>query len=663
MVYTVLDIESDGLLDSITKIHCLSYTRIKDGKILDSGTLIKYEDILNFLLSQECLVGHNIIRYDIPALKKIINFNPPENQLHIDTLALSWYLFPQEYNRNTGKPKTRTHGLEHYGELLGIKKPEIEDWKGLGLFNYIDRCEEDVKINVKLFLYMMNYLSLIYDNINSIHSIMKYLSFKMDCLREQEEIKCKIDVKKCEEYLQQINELIAKKTEVLSFFMPQVKKTKLKKRPKNYYKQDGSLSSHAIKWELLCEENNLDKEAEEHEVFSHYEDANPNSTEQKKQWLYSLGWEPTIFIERKNSKGEMKEVEQISNEGKICKNIKSLYEDYPYLENLESLTILSHRKGVFESFLKAVDEDNCVVASADGFTNTLRLMHRKPIANLTKVGKPWGKEIRSLIIKPDEEHILCGSDMSALEDTTKQHYMYFFDPEYVKEMRVPGFDPHISMGVFANLITKEEEIFFKWYSKTKDEDAHHKFTEEETKKFNNISKRRGYSKTVNFAGVYGAGPPKLAKTLKCELQFAKDLHSAYWLRNKAVKQVAATVTTKTIKVPNYKELNLVGEEQMWLFNPVSKFWYSLRAEKDIFSTLNQGTGVFCFDCWVREMRKQNIKIFLQYHDEIGFALLKEDIDKVVNIKNTAISNVNKLLKLNVPLNASTDFGDNYADVH
>jgi hypothetical protein len=35
---------------------------------------------------------------------------------------------------------------------------------------------------------------------------------------------------------------------------------------------------------------------------------------------------------------------------------------------------------------------------------------------------------------------------------------------------------------------------------------------------------------------------------------------------------------------------------MWLYNPVSKFWYSA-IYKDIFSTLNQGTGVYCFDTW------------------------------------------------------------------
>ena len=54
--------------------------------------------------------------------------------------------------------------------------------------------------------------------------------------------------------------------------------------------------------------------------------------------------------------------------------------------------------------------------------------------------------------------------MSSLEDTTKQHYMYFFDPEYVSNMRVSGFDPHIDVAVLAGLLSEEEKQFFSWYS-------------------------------------------------------------------------------------------------------------------------------------------------------------------------------------------------------
>ena len=129
--------------------------------------------------------------------------------------------------------------------------------------------------------------------------------------------------------------------------------------------------------------------------------------------------------------------------------------------------------------------------------------------------------------------------MSSLEDTTKQHYMYFFDPNYVAQMRVPGFDPHIDIGVLASMLTREESDFFKWYNKTKkdieDKVSDYVFTEKENLKYKHISQIRNKAKTVNFAGVYGAGPPKIALTTGMSLSQAKKLHQTYWNRNKAVK--------------------------------------------------------------------------------------------------------------------------------
>ena len=66
----------------------------------------------------------------------------------------------------------------------------------------------------------------------------------------------------------------------------------------------------------------------------------------------------------------------------------------------------------------------------------------------------------------------------------------------------------------------------------------------------------------------------------------------------------------------------------WIFNPVSQFWYSLRAEKDRFSTLNQSTGVYCFDQWIKRVRKKGIIINLQMHDEILFSIKKRSKDYV-----------------------------------
>ena len=58
----VFDVEANGLLDDATKIHCLSYTT--DGVTYD--TLFDYDGMKDLLLNQQGLIGHNIIRYDIP---------------------------------------------------------------------------------------------------------------------------------------------------------------------------------------------------------------------------------------------------------------------------------------------------------------------------------------------------------------------------------------------------------------------------------------------------------------------------------------------------------------------------------------------------------------------------------------------------------------------
>jgi DNA polymerase I-like protein with 3'-5' exonuclease and polymerase domains len=279
-----------------------------------------------------------------------------------------------------------------------------------------------------------------------------------------------------------------------------------------------------------------------------------------------------------------------------------------------------------------MDSNNFTIAEIHGFTNTLRFRHKKPIVNLPKVFKFYGEQIRGAIIPPSEEYLLCGADMTSLEDTTKQHYMYFFDPEYVEQMRVPGFDPHLDIAVLSKMLTEEQA------------EAH-------KQKLEDHSQIRGRAKVVNFAGVYGAGPPKIALTSGMTLSEAKKLHTIYWQRNKAVKLVEKSCAVKTIG------------EQMWLLNPVSGFWYSLRYLKDRFSTLNQGTGVYCFDLWVREVRSRGIKITLQYHDEVVIALLKEQKEEVDKSLRDSIDSVNEKVKLNVPLGVDVQFGINYAKIH
>lgn len=646
MKHVVLDIEADGLLDTITKIHCLSYHILETG---EKGTIVDYEKMKIFLTQEDIIIiGHYIILYDIPAIEIILGIKITCKK--IDTVALSWYLYPLEYKN--GKQQVRkNHGLEHWGEILGVAKPPIDDWKNLSLEEYVFRCESDVEINTRLWLMMDIYLKQIYDGLDY-QRLIGYLTFKMECAREQAEEFCHIDKAKAYEHLEAVMIQIEQKTEELAESMPKNVIYKKVERPKVMYKKDGSLSANGERWANLCLEHGVDSgTTAQLKVEKSRERGNPGSPVQLKKWLFDLGWEPELWEEvTSKATGITKENPKISVQGKMCPNLKLMFEDHPELKNLEGLTMLAHRKGVFEGFIAACDSNNNVVATIQGFTNTLRFKHAKPVANLTKVGKPWGKEIRGLIIAPDENHVLCGSDMSALEDTTKQHYMYNYDPEYVINMRTPGFDPHTDIAVFADLMTREEEQVFKDL-KYRVEDLKEILSPEEKDIYSYLSKVRGNAKTVNFAAVYGAGPPKIAKTLKCTIEFAQKLHQAYWQRNNAVKLIARDTYFKTIN------------GQMWLYNPVSGFYYSLRYEKDKFSTLNQGTGVYCFDSWLRKVRSKGIKVMLQYHDEIGFKVKKGEEEVSEKALKDSIMELNQEIKLNVPLGVSVQFGPNYSDIH
>lgn len=622
--YTVFDIETDGLLKDVTKIHCLSYKKVTND-VVESNTLTDYNDIKLFFEQNQVLVGHNIILYDIPVVEKILNIKVKSRL--IDTLGLSWYLFPSK----------SIHGLEHWGDILGVKKPIIKDWVNLSTEDYIHRCETDVEINILLFQKQLNYLGLIYDyNVSQINNLINYLGFKLDCAREQEGVGCTIDENLVKKSLQELYSLRDEKLKALIKAMPKNITYKEVNKPNKMYKKNGELSSAGIKWLNLLAEQELPQDYDDVVIVKvSEEEGNPASSIQVKNWLESLGWEPITFEYRKNKSGEVKAIPQIYVDDEVCQSIKNLYSEEPALESLDMLSLINHRIGIFNTMLEKAN-NSIVVAEIGGFTNTLRFKHRKPIANLPKVFKFYGEQIRGSIIAPDEDSILCGSDMSSLEDTTKQHYMYFFDPDYVTQMRIPGFDPHLDIAVLAEMMTAQQ-------------------SEDHKNKLADYSQIRNKAKTVNFAGVYGAGPPKIAQTTGMPLSQAKKLHQTYWERNKAVKLVAKSAIVKT--------LTFDGEEQMWLYNPVSGFWYSLRYEKDKFSTLNQGTGVFCFDLWVKEVRLSGIKIMLQYHDEILFHLKNTEQDIVRTKLLKAIEKVNKIVKLNVPLGVSVDFGKTYKDVH
>lgn len=606
----VFDIETDGF--DATKIHVFSWG--SPGGILSSTS--DYDKMRSVVETSEVLIGHNIVQFDLPVLERLTGAVP--KGMIVDTLALSWYL----------NHKYQRHGLEAYGERYGVPKPKIDDWDNLSYEDYKHRCEEDVQINLRLWVELERKLGRLYRG--DYEPILRYLTFKMECLRDQEHYGWKLDVAKAQHLYDKLNEEKLEKEAALSEAMPRKALTAVRNPPKVMYKKDKSLSELGRRWKQLLKDNYMPPSTMTPlTVVTGYEDGNPGSHVQIKDWLFSLGWKPRTFDYKKGEKfGEERKIPQVRKGDDLCDSVKDLIEVEPAIGLLDGLTVVQHRLGVVKGFLES-HKNGWLVAGAHGLTNTLRFKHKKPMVNLPGVDKPYGEEIRGCLIAPEGKQLI-GCDMVSLEDTTKRHYIQPLDPEYVADMSQSGYDPHLDLAKHAGEVTQVQI------------DQHN------AGEVNLKSLRKNY-KAANYACVYGVKETTLSRQTGLTKSAAKKLIDTYWQRNWAVKKVA----------DSRKVRELEGEK--WIYNEVSGFWHSLRADKDRWSTTNQSTGVYCFDTFVAFCVAAGLRVVGQFHDEV--IVESEDTEGDTKILQESCVKLNSKLKLNVPLDIDYSVGDNYAEVH
>tara|TARA_R110000851_G_scaffold3701_2_gene15087 strand:- start:1203 stop:2720 length:1518 start_codon:yes stop_codon:yes gene_type:complete len=491
--------------------------------------------------------------------------------------------------------------------------------------------------------------------------IINYLNFKSTCIADQEAVGIALDFDKAVRHRDELLVLKEPKIVELQKVMPKTPTTVKKTKPKVTHKKDGTLSSHGTAWFALLKDNKLPMNFNgELQVITGYKEANPGSPLQVKDWLDSLGWVPTTFnFVRDKATGDERKIPQVRKDGELCSSVTRLIKKEPNVAVLEGLTIINHRIGAFQGFIDCsyvvpdetfnVPQKVYVKSEIGGLTNTLRFKHKKPIANMPKVGVAWGAEIRGCLIATEGE-VFCGTDLSSLESTTKRHYMFSHDPDYVEVMSQEGYDEHLDLAIFAGATTLEDVEGYK-VAKGKDKKGI-TLTNHEQHLYGTVSDIRQDYKVVNYSGIYGIGKAALSRSLGIAVKAAAKLISDYWDRNWAVKHIVEEQVVKKLK-----------NGEMWLFNPVSEFWYSLRYEKDTFSTLNQGTGVYVFDKWLALSKQKGLTIAMQYHDEFLVRVKEGEEKNCEDEIKDAITKLNTLINLNVPIDAESAFGKNYADVH
>lgn len=668
----IADIEADALYEEVTKIHVLSYaTFTQEGWSIKST---KDPDEIRGLFSDKSLTfaGHNFLRYDKPTLEKILGFKVEANI--IDSLSLSWWLMPT---------RTKRFGLEEFGVDYGVNKIEVNDWKNLSYEDYKLRCETDVKINVKLWVDLIKKARLLYSTDEEIVRLINLLNFIMTCSFNQEIQKVKVDVKKTEENLKYFESLKEEKVEILRRAMPKDIKYGMRTAPAVMYKKDGGMSVAGTKWVERLKELKLPLDTNTFEDIISVKDPNPNSVSQKKAWLFSLGWVPETFkFDRDKKTGKVTQIEQIVNAEtkELCPSVAKLIEKEPAIEALGGLSVLTHRIGILKAFLEKRDEKDMISQGLIRLAVTMRWQHAV-IVNIPKVtGRNDirdGKWLRECLIA-GEGYRLVQSDLSGIESRTSDHYTFKLNPERIKKTQQPYFDPHTELSVVAGLMTPEEEAFYVFKSAKKDiedsggdssqldyknfsiypynekvQELHDLSPDDQKKKMQELKNKRSKGKTTNYASLYLVGSKTLSRNLGVSVPEAQKLIDSYWEVHWAVKAATDKFKTKTI-----------GDET-WIFNPVSRFWYYLRNDKDKFSVVNQSSAVFLFNLFCLFVTKRVGFPIVQTHDDL--MLRVKDDDKVVEETmaqvKLAIEDVNKYITLNVRVDCEVQNGYNFSQTH
>ena len=700
---TVADTEADGLLDEATKLHVFSYDMLGKRGSIEGHNHERIKKFFQHHIDNKIpIVMHSGISYDIPLVEKILGIDLSEVMI-ICSLSLSWYL----------NIERQRHGLDSFLEDYGIAKPKIDDWEGLTYEEYKFRCETDVEINKALWDDLRDRLIEMYTRVKYaidsgqadgtrmspdeqcyidqykevstvdeyIDRILTFLMFKADCARLKEATRWKVDVPALDIFIDEMSILIEAAKVELEGVMPQVPQYSKKNYPAKPFKKDGSLSASGISWNEEIRKigqadssgNALAEWVDETtiKVLKSYEPPNINGHQQIKDFLFSKGWKPTSFkfvkdeeaMQRwaddgfkKHLKPKPRAIPQVSIEGdegkQLCPSVLKLAENVPEIMSYAKYTTIKHRLDMCKGFKRDLREGGYLCARVGGYTNTLREMHRE-LVNLPSVNKPYGKEIRGLLIA-GRGQVLMGSDMSGLEDRVKHMFMMPHDSDYVNTMTQKGYDPHLAIAVMAGLMTEAEMAKYKELKVRED------LSQEEVFEFARLNKIRQAGKSGNYACQYGSGADTLARTANISLDVAKKVVEGYKKLNWAIEAIA---DEQCVIMDSFGK--------MWLVNPINGFAYSLRGEKDRFSTLCQGTGSYFFDMWVdlildKMLLKFGVKrLTATMHDEFTqcFKDTEENKQIMKEITESSIEDINVRYYLRRNLGCDVQFGLTYAGIH
>ena len=610
----IFDIETNGLLDTLDRVHSLCIKDTDTGQTWSCAEDVRYtsiEDGLLLLEQAEVIIGHNVINFDVPAIQKVYPWWKPKGIVR-DTIVCARLMWPSDdlKERDFRRHKKGNFpgnlignfSLEAWGYRLGEYKGDYKGPWDTWSVEMQDYCVQDIEVTDKLWKLI--------EGKNWPEQSVKLEHDVQWIIARQERYGFLFDQQKAAglyatlvQRKVELNALLQDAFppwEVCTPFTPKVNSKKF-----GYVKGVPTVKRKTI-------------------IF------NPGSRDLIARCLKEkYGWEPTEFT------GEGKP--------KVDEDVLSNL-DYPEAKLLSEYLMVEKRMGQVstgkEAWLKHVNAKTGRIhgrITTNGAV-TGRMTHSKPnigqVPGTTdkKTGKPmpYGRECRELFIVPKGKK-LVGCDADALELRCLAGYMAKYDGgAYIKTVlegkKELGTDMH---SVNAKALATIRDIAKIWF----------------------------------YAFIYGAGDFKLGTILGTAK--GKEMSAGKNSRARFLKNLPALG----------KIIEKVGEkvQQKGFLKGLDGRILRVRSAHSAFNTLLQSAGAILMKAALVILDEDlqaagyvpgvNYEFVANVHDEFQIECDEDIADDVGKRAVTAIIRAGEFFNFGCPLNGNYEVGNAWAETH
>lgn len=684
------DIEANGLLETITKVHCLS---VRVGKDVRRWVGSDIPQGLAYLDTCDTIVAHNAIGYDLMALWKLYRWTPKAEI--VDTLTVSCLVHPDIFGG---------HSLDEWGKRLGERKTDYaaayvawrtaqdpdykyhpgDEWVE---YNEVmgDYCDQDTAVLAKL----DDQLQKDMEGWDWAQALKMEHTFAKDFARQAWR-GVMVDKPHTLALLARVEKDMAEIEAKVEPLLPDRAGTKgeLKsaRPPKLQFKKNGEPTKAVLEWfdavaQLDQSTYHIPRDCEDwlhseyggvvnfnwaakkygkwHKLPTPMEDSGEERTplidrfpmrlkdqEELKAWLMSMGWVPTMWSYKKkpDKNGKLRIVRgddgqpvvsqpKFHEKGELCKNLEAITSEFEHVNLVVRWVILRHRRGFITSILENLRPDGTVPATGMALgTPTSRVTHAL-VANVPKVDKTvvLGTECRA-IFRARPRRKFVGVDAAGLELRCLAHY--------------------------ANNQSLTDTII---KGKKPDEEGYEGIDEIHTllwKACAPLVPSRAIQKNVTYGWLYGAGDKKLGQ--------------AAGHPDGVAEKVGAEIRRRMVAgVPGLDGLmqKIERAAKVGYIKAIDGRRIPIRSKHATLNTLLQSCGsilVKWAQCYMNaKIREQRLDAWqvISYHDEVQLDAHPQHAEAAGRLFIEGLQWAGKRFGFRCPLDGEVKIGNNWAETH